>query len=69
LFLGWKNILTAFFIACLIAGFSGMVLIMIKKRGRKDKIPFGPFLAFGLLTAMFLGQDIIQWYLHFAGIL
>lgn len=69
LFLGWKNILIAFFFSCLIAGLTGVILIVGKKRGRKDKIPFGPFLALGILTAMFYGMDIIRWYLQFAGIL
>jgi hypothetical protein len=69
LFLGWKNILTAFFIACLIAGVLGSILILLKKRERKDKIPFGPFLAIGILFSMFYGKEIIHRYLQFAGIL
>lgn len=69
LFLGWSNILTAFFIACLVAGFTGLVLILTKKKGRKDKIPFGPFLAFGILLTMFYGNEMITRYLQFAGIL
>ncbi|MGI6562887.1 MAG: prepilin peptidase [Clostridia bacterium] len=69
LFLGWKNVLTAFFIACLIAGVLGMILILLKKRERKDKIPFGPFLAIGILISMLYGQEIIHRYLQFAGIL
>lgn len=69
LFLGWENILTAFFISCLTAGVTGMILILTKKRGRKDKIPFGPFLALGIITAMFYGQEIINRYLQIAGII
>ncbi|MBJ7329046.1 MAG: prepilin peptidase [Solirubrobacteraceae bacterium] len=31
--------------------------------GRKRQIPFGPFLAFGAVSAMLAGQPIIDWYL------
>jgi len=32
-------------------------------RGRKDPIPFGPFLAVGGVVALFWGAQIIDWYL------
>jgi leader peptidase (prepilin peptidase)/N-methyltransferase len=32
--------------------------------GRKTAIPFGPFLAFGALVAVFAGQDIVQLYVN-----
>ena len=32
--------------------------------GRKTAIPFGPFLAFGALVAVFVGQDIVQFYVN-----
>lgn len=31
--------------------------------GRRTRIPFGPFLALGGVTAIFLGQPIVDWYL------
>lgn len=33
------------------------------KAGRKMTIPFGPFLAFGGLVALFAGHSILHWYL------
>jgi leader peptidase (prepilin peptidase)/N-methyltransferase len=33
-------------------------------QGRKTKLPFGPFLAFGGLIALFAGPAILHWYLH-----
>jgi prepilin signal peptidase PulO-like enzyme (type II secretory pathway) len=32
--------------------------------GRKTAIPFGPFLALGALVAVFVGQDIVQFYVN-----
>jgi leader peptidase (prepilin peptidase) / N-methyltransferase len=33
-------------------------------RGRKVKVPFGPFLAIGGVIALFLGPAIVHWYLN-----
>jgi leader peptidase (prepilin peptidase) / N-methyltransferase len=33
------------------------------ERGRKTKMPFGPFLALGALIAVFAGPAIVHWYL------
>ena len=30
---------------------------------RKQKVPFGPFLALGAIVALFAGDDIVEWYL------
>ena len=40
--------------------------IMARKgraEGRKTAIPFGPFLAFGGLVGLFVGDEIVDWYL------
>jgi leader peptidase (prepilin peptidase) / N-methyltransferase len=37
------------------------------QKGRKTKVPFGPFLALGGVIALFAGPSIVHWYLH-AGI-
>ena len=30
---------------------------------RKQKVPFGPFLALGAVVGLFAGDDIVDWYL------
>lgn len=62
LFLGWKNALFAFFTAALIGGVYAVVLILRKKKGRKDHIPFGPFLCMGVAFAMFFGGVVLDFY-------
>ena len=50
----------------LVAGsIAGAVVIARKgaRDGRKTAIPFGPFLAFGGLVALFAGDPIVDWYL------
>lgn len=62
--LGWKATVVAMLIAVIAAGFFG-IAVMIRKRKRKLKIPFGPFLAFGLVWASFWGEQLFDWYLRF----
>ncbi len=65
-FLGWKNCLVAIFFGVLLGSVVGIVLMLLRKKGRKDPIPFGPFLCLGTLIALFFGNQIIYWYLHFS---
>ncbi len=64
LFLGWPNILVAFFTAFLAGAFTGVALIALKKKGMKSEIPFGPFLIGGTLIALLAGKQIVDWYLR-----
>jgi len=38
-------------------------LMIAGKKGRKSRVPFGPFLAAGALIALFWGQAILDFYL------
>lgn len=40
----------------------GLILLASKSRSRKDHIPFGPFMAAGALTAVLVGNVILDWY-------
>ena len=61
-FMGWKVTLVAIFIAILGGGALAVTVLAARRKGRKDPIPFGPFLAFGGAVAMFWGQALIKWY-------
>lgn len=41
------------------------VMLAGKKLEKKDQFAFGPFLALGLAAAVFWGDQIAAWYLHF----
>ncbi len=64
LFLGWPNGLFAVFLGCMLAGLVGIVLLLTRLKGRKDAIPFGPFLCAGALAAVWRGEEILTWYLN-----
>jgi leader peptidase (prepilin peptidase) / N-methyltransferase len=36
-------------------------------RGRKEAVPFGPFLALGGAVALFAGEGLLKWYLSAFG--
>jgi len=40
----------------------GVLLLASKARSRKDHVPFGPFMAAGALTAVLVGNVILEWY-------
>ena len=42
---------------------AGVALIVAGKKGRKDPIPFGPFMALGALVAVFFGEPIVRAWL------
>lgn len=62
-FLGWKVALLAVFLAVVAGGALAAGLIVAGIRGRKDPIPFGPFLALGGAAGLFWGERAVQWYL------
>jgi leader peptidase (prepilin peptidase)/N-methyltransferase len=67
-FLGWKLVLLAIFFAVVLGGVLAVGLIASGLRGRKDPIPFGPFLAAGGTASLFWGERVVRWYLDgFAG--
>lgn len=63
LILGFPNILAGLFLAFLFGAIIGGGLILFKKKKLKSQIPFAPFLITGTFAAMFLGNNIISWYL------
>lgn len=61
-FLGWKNNLTALFLAILMGGIYGSWLLLQKKKDRKDHFAFGPFLCVGVAASIFIGTALRNWY-------
>lgn len=64
LFLGLKGILLALFLAIILGGIVGIVVLALKLKNAKDKIAFGPFIAVGTIISMLYGNTIINWYLN-----
>lgn len=61
-FIGWKYSIMMIFLSFVIGSIIGLILIISKKRGRKDYIAFGPFLALSTLFTALYGGDILNLY-------
>jgi leader peptidase (prepilin peptidase)/N-methyltransferase len=62
-FLGWKLGLLALLLGVLSGGIVAVCLLALGKKGRKEAIPFGPFLALGGAMSLLWGDRILAWYL------
>lgn len=62
-FLGWKLGLAALFLSVLMSGVVSLLLILLRLKGRKDTIPFGPFIVAGVFVTIMWGWNIIFWYI------
>jgi leader peptidase (prepilin peptidase) / N-methyltransferase len=60
--LGWSELVLGLFCGFLAGAVVGLALIVLRHRGRKDHLPFGPFLAFGTLVVLLWGDGILRWY-------
>jgi leader peptidase (prepilin peptidase)/N-methyltransferase len=66
-FLGWRLMLVSFGVAVIAGACLSLVLIASRMLSRKDRIPFGPFLALGAVVALFVGDRMIEWYFGLFG--
>ncbi len=66
LLLGFRDNFIGFFFGCLY----GCVIHLVRMRffGGKSRFAMGPYLAVGLLTAIWFGDKITDWYLCFIGL-
>lgn len=61
---GFPLSLLALFISFLGGGLVGGLLLLSGVKGRKDPIPFGPFLSIAAMAAFFWGDALVAWYWH-----
>ncbi|MGG0656756.1 prepilin peptidase [Rummeliibacillus pycnus] len=62
LVLGFKLTIVALFMSAVIGLVAGVVQLMWQKKGSKQPIPFGPWIAVGSVLTYFYGQEILEWY-------
>lgn len=64
-FIGWKNVFFTIFASSFIGSIVGIIMILVKKKGRKEYIPYGPYLALGGILSIFWGDILISKFLYF----
>lgn len=60
--LGWPEVFGGLFAGFLLGAVIGTLLIAFGGRGRKQHIPFGPFLAAGTMTFVLVGPQLVTWW-------
>ena len=66
LILGWKLILLAFFLGCIIGSVVHIIRMYVKKAGLM--LAMGPYLSSGIFLAALWGNACIKWYLSLLGL-
>ena len=62
IWLGLEQGLLCLLLAFVSGGIVGALLLLRRRGGLKQAIPFGPFLCAGAVVAYFCGKEIITWY-------
>ncbi len=63
-FLGWQLLPVIILVSALTGTVIGLFMMAVARGGRYYQIPFGPFLSFGAVVALFWGSTLMTWYLH-----
>ena len=60
--LGWPAVVAGFYAAALLGGLAGLFALVVLRRGRKSKLPYGPWLAAGAVAGVLLAGPVASWY-------
>lgn len=63
LFLGLKLTILTLLLSFVIGSIAGIFLILTKRKGRKDYIAFGPYIALASIISVLYGSEMMNWYL------
>ncbi|MCK4177236.1 prepilin peptidase [Aciditerrimonas ferrireducens] len=61
---GLERVFVAFFVAFVLGALVGVVVMVVTGHGRRTRLPFGPFLSLGALSALLLGGPLGRLVLH-----
>jgi leader peptidase (prepilin peptidase)/N-methyltransferase len=62
---GLPLVIVALLTGILLGGLVAIILLLLKKKGRKEVIPYGAFLGIGPIITLLWGNNIFHWYLGF----
>ena len=63
LVIGFKNNILAFLIGVILGAIVGIYKLRFKNSNKKDEMPLGPHLIIGILISIFIGTNLINWYI------
>jgi leader peptidase (prepilin peptidase)/N-methyltransferase len=59
---GFPLVIVALVIGIMGGGLTAIALVALRRKKRKDAIPFGPFLAVAAMVTLIWGPQILHWY-------
>jgi leader peptidase (prepilin peptidase)/N-methyltransferase len=59
---GFPGIFISLFLAIISGGLAATALLILRRKKRREAVPFGPFLAAGAMLVIVWGGDIQLWY-------
>jgi leader peptidase (prepilin peptidase)/N-methyltransferase len=62
---GFPLVFLAMFLGIVGGGLTAAILLLLKLKGRKDAIPFGPFLSLAAMVTIFWGSNILNWLIPY----
>lgn len=64
LILGLEKIFLTVLLSFILGAILSVLLLVTKIKGRKDPIPFGPFIILAFITVVFWGDQLMMWYVN-----
>src|SRR3989338_301425 len=62
-FFGWQATLFIMLLSSVLGLLIGIVLMIFFRKGFQYQLPFGPFIAFAGIIYLFIGPQMVSWYL------
>lgn len=59
---GWPNMAMSLFLGFLTGALFSSILLLTRKKGIRQTIPFGPFLIIACFITLFFGDTLFNWY-------
>jgi type 4 prepilin peptidase 1 (EC:3.4.23.43). Aspartic peptidase. MEROPS family A24A len=66
--LGWERVLLTILLASALGAVGGIGAVALRRLGKRQPLPFGPFLAMGATLSLFFGGQILNTYLGWFGL-
>lgn len=63
LWFGWKLTVLMLLLSFVFGGVGAALLLLFRRKGKKDYMPYGPYIAAGAFVTLLYGPDIVAWYL------
>jgi leader peptidase (prepilin peptidase)/N-methyltransferase len=63
-FLGWPGALFSIGAGSVVGAFFGIAMLLLRRLGDGGRIPFGPYLAAGAMLWIFVGPQVLDFYLR-----